>query len=281
MRRDNQGQTRFSIHQSPEDEYLPEDLGQAARWYVTRPVPESPPDLTQRLMTRLQAEEIAIVRVSPQDYQPISQTLRMVRWQLTLLGPWFWITGSVLLGIGVGTAPFLPQNAAITLLIYMLPLTTVLSAIYALRRVRPGLRDLEKSSPTGFIEMMTGAILTLVCFNVVLGLLVTIALSLVHWAAFGTLLASWLAPLLLLVASSFPVALRWGTGPAMVVGGGPWLLLILGAFARSGALSASFLLATQPGWLLALQLCAASLGIAVLAFLFLRGSVWQRTLLQS
>lgn len=280
MRRDDQEHKFSLVNGKPTDENLPEELGQVAQWYATRPVPESPLDITQRLMARLQAEEVAAARVSPQDYQPIIQTLRMVRWQLVLLGPWFWITGSVLLVLGVGTAPFLPQNAAITLLIYALPLTTVLSAIYALRRVRPGLRDLEKSSPTGFVEMMTGAILTLVGFNVVLGLLATIALSLVHWAAFGTLLASWLAPLLLLVALSFLVALRWGTGPAMVVGGGPWLLLILGAFARSGALSASFLLATQPGWLLALQLCAASLGIAVLAGLFLRGSVWQRTLLQ-
>lgn len=281
MRRDDQGQAHFFVHQNPEDEHLSEELGQVAQWYVTRPVPESPPDLTQRLMTRLQAEASAAVRVSLRDYQPIDQTLRMLRWQLALLGPWFWITGSVLLVLGVGTAPLLPQNAAIALLIYMLPLTTVLSAIYALRRVRPGLRDLEKSSPMGFVEMMTGVILALVCFNVALGLLATIALSLVHWAAFGTLLASWLAPLLLLVASSFPVALRWGTGPAVMVGGVPWLLLILGAFARSGALSASFLLATQPGWLLALQLCAASLGIAVLAGLFLRGSTWQRALLPS
>lgn len=281
MRRDDQGQAHFFVHRHPEDEHLSKELGQVAQWYVTRPVPESPPDLAQRLMTRLQAEASSATRVSPRDTQPIDQTLRMIRWQLTLLGPWFWITGSVLLILGVGTAPFLPQNAAITLLIYMLPLTTVLSAIYALRRVRPGLRDLEKSSPMGFVEMMAGVILALVCFNVVLGLFATIALSLVHWAAFGTLLASWLAPLLLLVASSFPVALRWGTGPAMMVGGVPWLLLILGAFARSGALSASFLLATQPGWLLALQLCAASLGIAVLAGLFLRGSTWQRALLPS
>ena len=281
MRRDDQGQAHFFARQNPEDEYLSEELSQVAQWYVTRHVPESPPDLIQHLMTRLQAEASVATHVSLRDFQPIDQTLRLLRWQLTLLGPWFWITGSVLLVLGIGTAPFLPRNAAIALLIYMLPLTTVLSAIYALRRVRPGLRDLEKSSPMGFVEMMTGVILALVCFNVALGLFATMALSLVHWAVFGTLLASWLAPLLLLVASSFPVALRWGTGPAMIVGGGPWLLLILGAFARSGALSASFLLATQPGWLLAFQLCAASLGIAVLAVLFLRGSTWQRSLLPS
>jgi hypothetical protein len=140
------------------------------------------------------------------------------------------------------------------------------------------LRDLEKSSPSGFIEMMTGVILALVCFNVVLGMLATAALSLIHWAAFGSLLVSWLGPLLLLVAISFPVALRWGTFPAILIGGGPWLLLLFVATTSLRSLSASFLLASQPGLLLSLQVGAAVLGTLVLSSLFTRGSTWQRFL---
>jgi hypothetical protein len=219
------------------------------------------------------------VRLSLQGHQPILQSLRMARWQFTLFGRSFWITGAMILVLGVGAGPFLPHTVAITLLIYALPLTTVLCAVYALRRVSPGLRDLEKSSPTGFVEMMTGAVLALVGCNVVLGLLATAALSLADWAPFGTLVASWMAPLLLFVALSFPVALRWGTGPALLVGGGPWLLLMVGASARSGVLSASFLLATQPGWLLGMQLCATSVGAVILGLLLLRGSVWQSALI--
>jgi len=226
---------------------------------------------------------MAAVRVSPQGRQPIlhslRQSLRMARWQFTLFGPSFWITGAMVLVLGVGAGPFLPHTVAITLLIYALPLTAVLCAVYALRRVAPGLRDLEKSSPTGFVEMMTGVVLALVGCNVMLGVVATAALSLAHWAPFGTLVASWLAPLLLFVALSFPVALRWGTGPALLVGGGPWLALILGAFARSGVLSASFLLATQPGWLLCVQLCATGAGAVILGLLLFRGSAWQSALI--
>jgi hypothetical protein len=203
----------------------------------------------------------------------------MVRWQLLVLGPWFWVTGAVVLALGVGAAPFLPQRVAIALLIYVLPLTAVLSAIYALPRAMPGLHDLERSTPTGFVEMMAGMVLALVCFNVLLGVLATLALALAQWAAFGTLLVSWLAPLLLLVGFSFPVALRWGTVPATLVGGGPWVLLMAAAVARSGVLSANFLLATQPGTLLGLQVCAIGLGVLILGILFLRGSTWQRVLL--
>jgi hypothetical protein len=203
-----QGQEFSPDNWNQADELLPEDLRQVAQWYKTRPVPEPTPELTRRLMVRLQTEEVAVARVSFQSRQSIIQTLRMARWQLALLGPWFWITGALLLVLGVSAAPFLPQSEAITLLVYVLPLSAVLSAVYALRRVTPGLRDLEKSSPTGFVEMMTGVVLALVCFNVALGLLATVALSLVHWAVFGSLLVSWLGPLLLLVAISFPVALR-------------------------------------------------------------------------
>jgi hypothetical protein len=222
---------------------------------------------------------MAAARVSLQGRQPILQSLRMARWQFTLFGPSFWITGAMVLVLGVGAGPFLPHTVAITLLIYALPLTAVLCAVYALRRVAPGLRDLEKSSPTGFVEMMTGVVLALVGCNVVLGLFATAALSIAHWAPFGTLVASWLAPLLLFVALSFPVAMRWGTGPALLVGGGPWLLLMVGAFARSGVLSASFLLATQPSWLLCVQLCATGAGAVILGLLFLRGSTWQSSLI--
>jgi hypothetical protein len=274
----SRGQEPPSDNWSQADEILPEDLRQVAQWYATRPVPEPTPEFTQRFMTRLQAEEIAVARISFQHRRSIIQTLRMTRWQLSLLGPWFWVTSVVLLVLGIGTAPFLPQSGAIALLVYALPLTAVLSAVYALRRVAPGLRDLEKSSPTGFIEMMTGVVLALVCFNVTLGLLVTIALSLVHWAAFGLLLVSWLGPLLLLVAISFPIALRWGTFPAILIGGGPWLLLILLAATRSGVVSASFLLAAQPNGLLVLQLSAAGLGALTLFLLLTRGSTWQRAL---
>jgi hypothetical protein len=274
----NQGQQRTPANGKQADESLPEELRQVAQWYTAQPVPEPTHEAIQRLMVRLQAEEVAVARISIQSRQSIIQTLRMTRWQLSLLGPWFWITGAVLLVLGIGAAPFLPQSEAITLLVYALPLSAVLSAVYALRRVMPGLRDVEKSSPTGFVEMMTGVVLALVCFNVVLGLFATVALSLVHWAAFGALLASWLGPLLLLVAISFPVALRWGTFPAMLVGGGPWLLLMLFAAARSGGVSASFLLVAQPNVLLGLQLCAAGLGAVILFLLLIRGSTWQRAL---
>jgi hypothetical protein len=95
----------------------------------------------------------------------------MTRWQLHLLGSWFCITSVLLLLLGFVVAPALPGEAAIPMLIYFLPLTAVLSTVYALRRVAPRLRDIEVSSPTGFVEMMAGLVLVLVCFDGLLGVL--------------------------------------------------------------------------------------------------------------
>ena len=91
-------------------------------------------------------------------------------------------------------------------------------------------------------------------------------------------LIDWLGPLLLLVAISFPVALRWGTLPAMLIGGGPWLILIVLAAGLPELLPAHFLTGTQTGFSLAFHLLAAGLGAAALLLLFLRGLTWQRLL---
>jgi hypothetical protein len=270
-------------HEIPEDtasqeEPWPEALRSVAQWYAAQPRPHPSPAANQRLLARVMEEEVTVIRASFQARSSLVQTVRMTRWQLHLLGPWFWITSVLLLLLGVVVAPALPRAAAIPMLIYVLPLTAILSMVYALRRVAPGLRDIEVSSPTGFVEMMAGLVLALVCFNGLLGVLATGAMALAQWASFSTVLTDWLGPLLLLVAISFPVALRWGTLPAMLIGGGPWLILIVLAAGLPELLPAHFLTGTQTGFSLAFHLLAAGLGAAALLLLFLRGLTWQRLL---
>lgn len=268
------------VETASQEESLPEALRSVAQWYASQPRPQPSPEANRRLLARLMQEEVTVMRASFQAHSSILQTLRMTRWQLHLLGPWFWITGVLLLLLGIVAAPALPREAAISLLIYVLPLTAILSLVYALRRVVPGLRDIEVSSPTGFVEMMAGLVLALVCFDGLLGVLATGALALAQWASFSTVLTDWLGPLLLLVAISFPVALRWGTLPAMLIGGGSWLVLIVIASGLPELLPAHFLTGTQTGFSLAFHLLAAGIGGAALLLLFLRGLSWQRLLVQ-
>ena len=270
-------------HEVPEqtashDESLPEALRSVAQWYTAQPRPHPTPEANQRLLARVMEEEVTVARASFQARSSVLQTIRMTRWQLHLLGPWFWITSVLLLLLGFVVAPALPKQAAIPMLIYILPLTAVLSMVYALRRVAPGLRDIEVSSPTGFVEMMAGLVLALVCFDGLLGVLATGAMALAQWASFSTVLTDWLGPLLLLVAISFPVALRWGTLPAMLVGGGPWLVLIVLAAGLPELLPAQVLTGLPTGFSLVFHLLAAGLGGVVILLLFVRGLTWQRLL---
>ncbi|MDQ2716080.1 MAG: hypothetical protein M3Z08_14325, partial [Chloroflexota bacterium] len=192
----------------------------------------------------------------------------------------FWVASVLLLFVGCFAASDLPKDAVTMLLIFVLPLTAILSVAYALRTLSPGLREVEVSCPTGFVETMAGVALALVCFDGLLGLLATAALATLHWAPFGPLLASWLGPLLLLAGLSFLVALRWGTLPAMVVGGGPWLLLMGSTELFPSSLLSQFLLGGQGGLSLSVHVLAAGLGALILLLLLGYGSTWQRVLVR-
>src|SRR5262245_27637138 len=115
-KKDKREQEPFGDDWGQRDEAFPEELQQVAQWYGAQPVPEPAPEFTRRLLLRLQEEEVAVNRVSFQrSRQPIRQTLRIARWQLVLLGPWFWITSMLLLVLGGSVAPFLPQEEVIGL----------------------------------------------------------------------------------------------------------------------------------------------------------------------
>src|SRR5262249_42226493 len=106
MRREDHGQG-FSPENpdswNPVDECLPDELAEVVQWYESQPVPEPTSEaLPQRVITRLQAEAMAPVRVSLRGRQPILQSLCMARWQFNLFAPSFWITGAMVL---VLTAP--------------------------------------------------------------------------------------------------------------------------------------------------------------------------------
>jgi hypothetical protein len=93
-------------------------------------------------------------------------------------------------------------------------------------------------------------------------------------------LASWLGPLLLLVGLSFPVALRWGARPAVLVGAGPWLLLWLSAAALPQVAAGPVVLASPEAASLLGHWLAAALGALVLLAFWLNGSAWQRRLVR-
>lgn len=249
---------------------VPADLQALARRYARQPVPRPTPDVSARLLARLLAEEGALrasgVPVGWSRRQTLTQVWRVLLWRVRLLGPTFCGASLVLLALGVAATLIgwegLPAGAP---LIAVVPLTAVLGLAHALRGPLPGPREVEASCPVGPLAAGSGLVLAVLGFDAFFAVLATAGLAFAGAAPFGPLALGWLAPLLLLAALAFPLALRWGFGPALLVGAGPWLLLVLFAVDGRGA---AFLRppvdATPVGHLL-----AAAVGASVL-FLTLR-----------
>lgn len=270
----------FPSDRSSIDEDLPVDLQAIVQRYQSQPVPQPTQEDTARLLTRLLSEETSVeLTAAPERWQPL-KILAITRWRMRLLGPWFWIASVLLLCLGILLSSLLNTNSTTSALILVVPLAAILSIAHALRTSSEGLRAIEASCPTGFIESMTGLALAIIAFDCLLGILATLFLSLAQWTSFTALLLAWLGPLLLLTAISLPVALRWGTIPAMLIGGMPWLgLAICAALQPFSAVAALFTPSQNTGSLLA-HLVSALLGGLILFLLFRYGSKWQYFLLR-
>ena len=209
------------------------------------------------------------------------QILRVARWQMLLLGSSFWVSSVLLLVTALLLLPVFGGEVLANLLIVLLPLTAILAVIHAVHKLSLRVHEIEASCPTNIIETTAALVLVVVFLNILLGLMTTLALALTNWAPFVALLSTWLGPLLLLVSLSLPVALRWGTLPAFFIGGGPWLYLIFTSLVsqlleNDGHISLINHNSTQ----FALSWLSALLGLGLLLMFFLRGSSWQRHLIQ-
>ena len=270
-----------STHQpeeSSESNALPEALQQVAYLYAAQPVPRPTAQATQQLMERLLREE-TMMR-APSLWRPSRwQILHIARWQVVLLGPAFWVVGILLLAAGFLIAPLLHKQDVINLLVIVLPFAPLVGIIHALRTLALRTHEVEASCLTNIVEITAAFALTIVGFDILLGVIATAAMALVHWAPFSVLLLTWLGPLLLLVGVSFPVALRWGALPAILIGGMPWLLLIIVAYMSQYPAPGHVSLLSHDTTQLALSGLSALIGLGLLLVLLLRGSSWQRHLM--
>jgi len=262
------------VPQAALDDDLPLELLPLVARYVAQPEARPTPQDSARLLARLVAEEHALALAGPAARGRARTALRVARWRLRLLGPWFWIASVVLLLAGTALTHVVPSTQAAMPLILLLPLTAVLSLAHVVRTLSPGLRAVEASSPLGFVEVTSGLVLVLVGFDCALGVAATLVLAVLHWAPFATLLAAWLGPLLLITGISLPIALRWGALPAAAIGGGPWLVLAGAASLQRHIVYAGLFTLSPDALWLALHLGAAAAGCLLLALVFLRGQNW-------
>ncbi len=256
------------------DDDLPPELRAVALRYAARPVPRPTPEQTARLLARLLAEEPSAARAAFPRRGRVLPALRVARWRVRLLGPWFWVASVLLLAGGAAITLFQHGSNAALPLVLLAPLTAVLGIAHAVRTSSGGLRAVEASVPVGVVEVTAGLVLAIVGFDCALGVAATVGLALIHWAPFVALLSAWLGPLLLLAGVSLPIALRWGTVPAVVVGAGPWLALALAAALAPGSVCATFFIVPRDA-ASELAHAGAAAGGLLLLLVLLRGGTWR------
>lgn len=251
---------------------LSPDLYQLAQRYAAQPTPRPSPEATSQLVARLLAEDPALREVPRTVTARLLGIVPVVRWRLHLLGPWFWVASVCLFGLAAVLTPHFGSPTGLSPFVLMAPLTMILGLAHALRTRSGGLRAVEWSCPISFIETSAALIGAIAVFDGIIGVMGSIGLALLHWAPFGALVVAWLSPLLVLTGISLPVALRWGTLPALFVGGGPWLLLaVVAVFDPASAVTQVFALPQTPLSLL-IHLVAAILGIIAVLLVLLHGS---------
>jgi len=255
-----------------EDDALPPNLSQVAERYKAQPVPRPGAETTARLVALLLSEDPAL-----RDY-PIATTARLqrivpvIRWRMHLLGPWFWVASVCLFGLAAILTPQLGSPTGLSPLILIAPLTMILGVVHGLRARFGGLRAVEQSCPVNFIETSAALVGTIAIFDILIGMIGSLGLALLHWAPFDSLVIAWLSPLLLFTGLSLPIALRWGTRSALLVGGGPWLLLAVVAVLNPTSAVTQIFALPQTLLSLVIHLTAAAVGLIAILLVFLSGS---------
>ncbi|GCF11959.1 hypothetical protein [Dictyobacter arantiisoli] len=269
-----------SFDQPPiQSDDLPADLQAIVNSYAVQPIPRPSSTETARLIRTLLVEAAFQAQDTHEKGNASLWRLAVLtRWRVSLLGPWFWMSGVLLLLVGIGLSRPLAVTNLITLLILLLPLAAVFGLVYALRAPSAGLRAVEASCPVTFVQTSMSLGLALLACDSVLGLVATLGFALAHWAPFWNLLLAWLAPLLLLTAISLPIALLRNVRLAALVGGLPWLLLGLLALAGQSGPSVAKALFSLPQDTLSLasHLATIALGLLLLIVFTTFASKWQR-----
>lgn len=268
-------QNRYS-----DSERLPQDLLATAQRYAAQPMPRPTSEQTRHLVERMLAEQPMPARTDrPARQGTVLAAVRVARWRIRLMSVWFWIACVVLL-IAVNVISVVNRTpAGMVALVMLLPLTAVLGLAQASRTPSHGLREVETAAPVSPITVIAASALAIVGLDCAFGVTATALLALLSWAPFAALLIAWLSPTLFLAAISLPIALRWGTISAAIVGAGPWVALAFVAAILPGNSVVDIFSPPRDALSVALHLVAASIGAAGLLFL-LHDSAWRRALIR-
>jgi len=198
------------------------DLKESLQTYTVPPAPDR-----QALIAQLRPLVEARQPGRQHSVFSVQHWLMVMRGQLIIIEPSFWIASAIVFMIGLGVGWFGNADTLPILLTYLAPLLGAAGVAYVFRPSTEGLRELERISPIRPLELLYARLLPVLCCDglITLGLLLLIAARTPDIVLWRVLLV-WIGPMLALTALALYSVVRWGNIAGVAIPIACWFLFL-------------------------------------------------------
>jgi hypothetical protein len=185
------------------------DLSALAHFLETDALPDPGPEEHARLLAAL--EPYLTVSTIPQPRR-LGNWLRLARGQLVLFESSFWLSGALVLLLGLFLTIIEGRELLPLAFVLLAPLLAATGVAYAFRPETRSLGELERLTATGVVELLYVRLALVLAFN----LLISLLLLLLIWlegpqVVLWRLALVWLGPMLALAGLALYTTVRWGS----------------------------------------------------------------------
>ena len=201
------------------------DLGKLAHFLESGALPD--PGLEERARLLAALEPYLPLPAAPQP-RPPGGWLRLVRGQLALFESSFWLSGALVLLIGLFLTVVDSRELLPLAFVLLAPLLAVAGVAYAFRPETRTLGELERLTSTSPVELLYTRLALVLAFNLLIALLLLVLIWLegpqvVLWR----LALAWLGPMLAFTGLALFTTIQWGSLVGAILPLGLWGSLVL------------------------------------------------------
>jgi len=176
-----------------------------------------PADLADKALRKLRAPG-PLTAALRQSWQLLRAQARLVQTEL-------WPVSALVMAIGI-LVGLISKQTVVVYLLSPIVAASALAVVYGPER-DPAM-ELSRSTPTSAWKILFARLSMVSCYNLLLGMLASLALLfIVPVEMLGGIILGWVAPLAFLSALALLISIWWGTGTAISIAYGLWLVQFL------------------------------------------------------
>jgi hypothetical protein len=226
-------------------------LMQLTEWQAPVPAQEDTRQLIERLTSYMPVREASPVRQAVRA-RPVGLAgefvalLRLARAQVSIFQSSFWLASSVIVLIGGALILIGPVLNPTFLLQVIGPLLSYLGTAAAFRGNGLHMLEFELACPPSPRQLTLARLVIVLCYDIALGLLLSLLLALTAGFSFWPITLHWLAPLLLGAGLTLLLSLRMPVSQAAAISYVGWLALLVSALISQNGVHGSVSVFTGP-----------------------------------